>query len=312
VTGSRAPWVLLVALFATGFGLHDGFLGPRAVSVLLEDAAILLTASLGAGIVVAAGSIDLSIGSVAALGSLVAARLSQSGVPLPLAAACAVAVGALFGAGQGWWIARCGLPAFLVTVAGLFAARGAAWSITTGSIPCGPEASAWFDDATYLLPMGYRLTPTALVALTATAVVALWITCRPAGRALLATGGDAEAARLQGVDTSFVVVRAHAASGGLAALSGVMFLGVAFAGDAALGSGLELDALAAAVVGGIALSGGVHPPLAAWVGAMILTLIKVLIVRDGSLDASWARIVGGILLLLAAVASRRPAASSKS
>ena len=91
-----------------------------------------------------------------------------------------------------------------------------------------------------------------------------------------------------------------------------MFLGVAFAGDAALGSGLELDALAAAVVGGIALSGGVHPPFAAWVGAMILTLIKVLIVRDGSLDASWARIAGGALLLLAAIASRRPVASSKS
>lgn len=303
---ARAPWILLALLVAIGTARHSGFLSPRGVSVLLEDSAMLVVAALAAGVTVAAGSLDLAIGSVAALGSVTLAEALSWGWPLPAAFALALAVGALVGAIQGILVARVGLPAFLVTVAGLFGARGLAYWITPGSIPAPPAFSAAFDDGTLVLFGGYRLTPSTAIAFIATAGLAWWIARRPNGRALLAAGGDAESAALLGVDVAAIKVRAHTISGLLSALAGVIFVGVTSAGDASCGSGLELDGLAAAVIGGVVLSGGRYPRLGPLVGALVLTLLKVLIAYDGRLDAWWARILaGGLLLLAAAVARKR-------
>ncbi len=294
---------VLLAIFAFGCFAFPNFASFAVVRNLLVDNAFLGVAAIGATFVILSGGIDLSVGSVMACTSILIATLIERGHVHPIAAfAAAVAAGGLFGAMQGLLISRFELPAFLVTLAGLFFARGAAFAIHSQSIGIGHV----FVSATLNESLAFHLPfaaggsiPITVVALLAI-LLASWTTLRHTrfGRSVYAVGDDAAAAALMGLPVRAIRVRVYVVSGLLSACAGVLFTLYQQSGDPAACKGLELDAIAAVVIGGTLLRGGVGSVVGSFAGVLILGLIQTIIAFQGNLSSWWARIVAGGLVLL--------------
>src|SRR5690606_7419684 len=198
----------------------------------------------------------------------------------------------LFGAGQGALIAFFSLPPFLVTLAGLFLARGLAFAIS--------EQSIGIDNALYdrVADIGFDFFPPTIAFLALALVVAMWIAHQTRfGRSAYAIGGNEQSAILMGVPVRRSKVLIYALSGLCAALAGIIWTFDNNRGHAVAGEMLELDAIAAVVIGGTLLTGGVGYVAGTLVGVLILGIIQTTLAFEG-LDAYLARItIGGLLLL---------------
>lgn len=305
-----ATATVLVAAFLAGALRYDHFASWMVVRNVVVDNAFLAIAATGATFVILAGGIDLSVGAVMAFTSILVAKLVEHGGVHPTAAiALALAAGTLFGAIQGSLIRRFALPAFLVTLAGMFLARGMAFAIHPQSIGIRhPFVGTTLNETlSFRLPLGPRgvLIPcTAVVAVAVIAVAWWFLRHRPFGRAVHAIGDDEHAATLMGLPVGRTRILTYAIAGGLSALAGVAFTLYQQAGDPTACKGLELDAIAAVVIGGTLLRGGVGSVLGTAMGVMILGLIQTIITFEGDLSSWWTRIVVG-LLVLAFVALQR-------
>jgi len=302
------PGALALLLLLLAGGLRfQGFLSPRVGLDLLSDQAVLGVATLGAACVLVSGGLDLSIGSLAALSSVVLARLVAEGAWPPAAAIGAtLALGASFGAAQGAAIARFALPPFLVTLAGMFLCRGVALSLAEESIGIGARALFPLSSAGVPLPGGLALRPVGLILLAA--FVALAVASRRSRffARLHAIGGDERAARLLGVPVGRTKVQVYALSGAFAALAGIALALASSAGSSIACSGLELDAIAAAVVGGIALGPGSGAytgrgrgeVAGAFLGVLVFGVLADLVLFEGTLSAGWTRVAMAAMLLV--------------
>ena len=283
-----AAWILAAIAW-------PGFRSGYQAAALLADNASLGLAALGAGFVILAGGIDLSVGAVSALGGLVCAQaLTAWGLPAPLALALPLAVGAGIGAGQGLAIRALRLPPFLVTLAGLFLARAAALALTDAkrvSLAGAPLAHGFGR----LALLGVDAPGWILLGATAMAVLA----ARHVGllRVARAMGSSARAAELMALPVARAEVLVYALSGLAAAAGGVVAALATEAGDANAGTLMELDAIAAVVIGGTALSGGRGGPAGTLPGVLLLGLVATLPSYVAGLDAWWTRIAVGALLL---------------
>jgi galactofuranose transport system permease protein len=275
--------------FATGFNVQ---------SVLADDAKYALVA-LGMCFVIMTGGIDLSVGSVAALGGVVAVQLSGAGlVPAVLAA---VAVGAVAGLVNGVLIARFRLAPFLVTLASLLVARGLALYLADARAAVADPASGFTAFGAWkLLGIPVSFWVVALLF----AVGALVLDRTDFGRNVLAVGGNEDAAQLMGLPVNRTKVAVYTLSGALAGTAGA-FLGAQTGSvDAAAGQGWELSAIAAVVVGGTLLTGGVGSVLGTLVGVLLLQLIFNVIVFENSrggvqISSYWESVIrGGFLLVV--------------
>jgi len=291
---------MLFALMAGAGGvLYDGFLNPQVFLNLLIDNAFLCVVAVGMTFVILAGGIDLSVGAVLAFATVLCAVLVQHHGWHPLAAiALALALGTGFGAAMGLLIQRYRLPAFVVTLAGMFLARGAATLLSVDSISIDHP---FMTRLAYLrLPLGggYALSVGAVVALVVVAA-AVWVARSTRfGRAVYAIGGNRASAALMGLPVAATEVAVYALSGFCAALGGVLCALYMLSGYSLHGSALELDAIAAVVVGGTLLAGGSGHVLGTLLGVLILGLIQTLIAFDGSLSSWWTKIAIGALLLV--------------
>lgn len=303
----RGPLVVtfavLVGIFSLGGIAFDNFASLAVVRNLLVDNAFLGVAAIGMTFVILSGGIDLSVGSVMACTSIMVATLIERGHVHPLGAfTIAIAAGGLFGMTQGLLIARLELPAFLVTLAGLFFARGAAFAIHPQSIGIGhPFLSRAINESmTLSIPFTGGLGLPITVFILLATLLAAWVSLRHTrfGRSIYAAGDDPNAAVLMGIPVPAVRVRVYAISGALAALAGVLFTLYQQSGDPAACKGLELDAIAAVVIGGTLLRGGVGSVVGSMAGVLILGLIQTLIAFQGNLSSWWTRIVAGGLVLL--------------
>lgn len=245
---------------------------------LFSDNAVLGIAAVGMAIVVITGSIDLSLGAVMGLTTVIIATLmADHGWPGWCAAPVAVLIAMGFGAVQGAIIHGAKLPAFIVTLAGLFIARGAALVIHL-------EPVAIVGDPTYtwLLGTGIEIgdlkVPVNVMLLVAVTLAA-WFMLRKTrlGRRMYALGGSEEACIAAGVRVGRVRIAAHALSGLCAGLAGFAMTLYLPEGSHTEGVGLELDALAAVVIGGVALRGGRGSALGGLVGTLVIGLILVCI-----------------------------------
>jgi simple sugar transport system permease protein len=296
------PLSITILLFAgmAAFGAfrYDGFLSPQVFLNLLIDNAFLCVVAVGMTLVILTGGIDLSVGSVIALTTMVSAALLQAGWNPYAAMALVLLLGAAFGALQGLLIQRFALEPFIVTLAGMFLARGCCYLISTESIP--------IDDPTYTaiaqarIPVGFgaSLTVGALIAL-ATVLVAMRVAhSTQFGRTVYAIGGGESSARLMGLSVASTKIGVYLLSGLCAALGGVIMTFYMLSGYSLHAVGLELDAIAAVVIGGTLLSGGVGYVAGTLFGVLILGIIQTLIAFDGTLSSWWTKIVVGVLLLL--------------
>jgi simple sugar transport system permease protein len=248
--------------------------------------------------VILGGGIDLSVGAVMAFTTVsIAALVGSHDWSAPAAMAAALLAGIGFGALQGWIIQVFRIPAFLVTLAGMFFARGMAFMVSPRSIEIADPFYA--DVAERGIPIGPGLLLTMgpilfLVLLAAAMAVAHGTRF---GRHVYALGGNEASATLMGLPVAATRISTYALCGGCAALGGIISTLALSSGDPTRGNGLELDAIAAAVIGGTVLTGGRGWLFGTFLGVLILGTIKTIPDFNGSLDPAWLRIASGGLLL---------------
>jgi galactofuranose transport system permease protein len=293
-----ASVALLLAMVAFGSVTYTGFFSAQVFLNLLIDNAFLLVVALGMTFVILTGGIDLSVGSVVALTTMVAAALVEHRHwPPGMVIVGVLLAGAGFGAFQGWLIHRFRLQPFIVTLAGMFLARGLCYVISIDSISITEPTFTHIAQARIELFGGAALSIGAVIAL-ALFGAALFVAHGTAfGRDVYAVGGSEHSAVLMGLPVGRTIVGVYALSGFCAALGGVLFTFYMLSGYGLHASGLELDAIAAVVIGGTLLAGGVGLVAGTLCGVLMLGLIQTLISFDGSLSAWWTRIVIGGLLL---------------
>jgi len=290
--------LLFIGMAAFGAASYDGFLSPQVFLNLLIDNSFLCVAAVGMTFVILSGGIDLSVGAVMAFTTTLCATLLEAGWNPYLTIAVALALGAAFGAAQGYLIQRFRLAPFIVTLAGMFLARGCSYLISTESVPI--DDPTWVAIAQARIPVGFggSLTVGALIAIV-TVLAAMRIAHATGfGRTVYAIGGDENSARLMGLAVGRARTGVYLLSGFTAALAGIVMSFYMLSGYSLHAVGLELDAIAAVVIGGTLLAGGTGYVAGTLFGVLILGIIQTLIAFDGTLSSWWTRIVVGVLLLL--------------
>lgn len=295
VTVTAALFLLLLLAGAWQF---PGFASPRVLLNLLTDNAFLAIAALGMTFVILSGGIDLSVGSVMALSSVLFAVLVQHAGWHPLQVIPFVlAVSAIFGAFMGALIHIYKLQPFIVTLAGMFFARGLATIISEQSVPIeDPFVDAFNNFGFYVFDQAWF--SSAAMLLIVVFALGLWLAhFTRLGGFIYALGGNAHSAALLGVPVGMTTIRVYALSSTLAALSGIVYSFYTASGYALSGLGMELDAIAAVVIGGTLLSGGYGFVIGTMIGVLIMGLIQTWISFHGSLNSWWTRIfIGGLVL----------------
>jgi galactofuranose transport system permease protein len=297
--------LLFFGMVVFGALSYEAFLAPQVFVNLVIDNAFLLIVAVGMTFVILTGGIDLSVGSILALTTMAVAALLEKlhwspWLVLPLL----LVGGTLFGALQGFLIHRYRLQPFIVTLAGMFVARGLCYLIDTESIPIRDPVITTLANARLPLGPGVAISSGALIALI-TVVAAMWLAhASRFGRTVYAIGGSAKSAALMGLPVGSTLVRVYAFSGFCAALAGITMTIYMLSGYSLHAVGLELDAIAAVVIGGTMLTGGVGYVAGTVVGVLILGIIQTLIIFNGTLSSWWTRIVVGILLFVFCVSQR--------
>ncbi|MFC1600966.1 galactofuranose ABC transporter, permease protein YjfF [Candidatus Sumerlaeota bacterium] len=295
-----ATMVVFVLLYATASMMYDSFFSLRATTNLLADNAFLGIVAIGMTFVILSGGIDLSVGSVLAFSTILIATLIGEYNVHPLTAmAAALVVGSAFGMLMGFLIHRYKLPAFLVTLGGMFFARGMAFVIRMESLDIShPFYDLVLDDVRIGLPAKAQLPATALIFLLVLAAAIYLAHLTRFGRNVYAVGGSEYSAMVMGLPVAWTKVLVYTMSGFCSALGGVVFTFYTGSGNPSATVGLELDAIASVVIGGTLLSGGKGYVAGTLLGILIYGTIRSALVFDGRLPASWLRISIGVLLLV--------------
>jgi rhamnose transport system permease protein len=284
----------------------ENYLSPRLFNRISTSVAIVAVIAVGQAFVVLTRNIDLSVGSVVGctayfLGGLLAV---VPGIPAPLVPLVAMAMGAVFGAVNGFLVSRFNLPSIIVTLGTLAIFRsilvqssnGA--SITTSSVPAWvPE----FAQANAFEWNGLQVRWMVLMALAVVLVAHLVLSRLRAGRRFYAVGSNPDAAAFAGIDLRRTVFQAFVISGALAGLAGFMFLSRFGNITVVAGLGLELKSVGAVVVGGVNIFGGSGSVLGVLIGAALIDLIDNSLVRWEVVSEFWREAVLGLLILLAVV-----------
>ncbi|MFP5076971.1 galactofuranose ABC transporter, permease protein YjfF [Rhizobium sp. YIM 134829] len=295
------PLAATILIFVLSYVLctiqFPAMFSTRVIGNLLTDNAFLGIAAVGMTFVILSGGIDLSIGSVIAFTGVFLAVLMESTSIHPLAAfALALVITTAFGAIMGAIIHYLEMPAFIVTLAGMFLARGMAFVLSIDSIPIRHPFYATMKSFYLKLPGGGRLTLIGGLMLLVFLVGILIAHRTRFGTNVYALGGGTATARLMGVPTATTTIMIYAFSGLLAGLSGIVFSLYTSAGYSLATVGVELDAIAAVVIGGTLLSGGSGFVAGTLIGILIQGLIQTYITFDGSLSSWWTKILIGVLL----------------
>ncbi|MBP8215839.1 MAG: sugar ABC transporter permease YjfF [Propionivibrio sp.] len=289
--------VLFALLFGFGSVSYDAFFSPQVFLNLLIDNAFVMVVAIGMTFVILTGGIDLSVGSIVALTTMVTASLVEhhhwsiwTVVPLVLL------MGSLFGMLMGTLIHCFRLQPFIVTLGGMFLARGLCYVISIDSIAITDETYAAISQ--YRIAFGEEafLSVSAVIALITLALAIFLAQYTRFGRAVYAIGGNERSALLMGLPVGRTKILVYTLSGFCSALGGVLVTLYMLSGYGLHALGLEMDAIAAAVIGGTLLTGGVGYVAGSLVGVMILGVIQSLIAFDGSLSSWWTRIAIGVLL----------------
>jgi galactofuranose transport system permease protein len=295
-----ATALVLLVVYGAGWVSFTRFRSLGVVINLFGDNAVLGIAAVGATFVILSGGIDLSVGAMVAFTSILIASLLDHGKHPAVAIVIALTAGALFGTIMGAIIQIFQLPPFLVTLAGMFLARGLGFVIHPESL--GISHSFYLETINDRLAV--RLSELTSIPFTATCfvfvlLVALFVAHYTRfGRCIYALGGDEQSAGLMGLPVGRTKVLTYTLSGFCSALAGVVYTFAMGSGNPASSVGLELDAIAAVVIGGTLLSGGVGFIAGTAMGVLIVGLIQTLITFKRDVNSWWTPIVVGLLVLI--------------
>ena len=299
-------WIALAALIIFGLMRYENFGSAYNVVSFLNYNSMFIIISIGMCFVIMTGGIDLSVGSVAAFSSVVAAYLSPYGIEVALPGG--ILAGAGFGAINAFCIIAMRIPPFIATLATMLAAKGGALVIS-GAQTISVD---WGSNFTKLgMEKAFNFLPWTIVIVAIVAVI-LWIVLEQTslGRTVLAIGGSEDASELMGLRVNRAKAFVYLLSGGCAGLAGVFLASGFGAGQPLEGIGWELSAIASVVVGGTLLTGGLGSVPATVAGALLLGLVfNILNFENGkgtiSLSAYWQMVIrGGFLFVVILLQSR--------
>ncbi len=295
------PLIATIVIFIVSYAIctlqYPNMLSTRVIGNLLTDNAFLGIAAVGMTFVILSGGIDLSIGSVIAFtGIFLAVMLETTSIHPLLAFVLALLITTAFGALMGAIIHYLEMPAFIVTLAGMFLARGMAFVLSIDSIPVRHPFYATLKTFYYKLPGGGRITLIGGLMLLVFLAGILIAQRTRFGTNVYALGGGPQTALLMGVPVARTTILIYALSGFLAGLSGIVYSLYTSAGYSLATVGVELDAIAAVVIGGTLLTGGAGFVGGTLIGVLIQGIIQTYITFDGSLSSWWTKILIGALL----------------
>ncbi|MFI7325867.1 substrate-binding domain-containing protein [Streptomyces rubiginosohelvolus] len=289
--GALSALVVLVVAMSL---LSGDFLTTQNLLNVGVQAAVTAILAFGVTFVIVSAGIDLSVGSVAALSATVLAwSATSAGVPVVLAVVLAIVTGIACGFVNGALISYGKLPPFIATLAMLSIARGLSLVISQGSPIAFPDSVSRLGDT-----LGGRLPVPVLVMIAMGLITALILGRTFIGRSMYAIGGNEEAARLSGLRVKRQKIVIYALSGLFAAVAGIVLASRLVSAQPQAAQGYELDAIAAVVIGGASLAGGVGKASGTLIGALILAVL-----RNGlnllSVSAFWQQVVIGVVIALA-------------
>ena len=289
---------LFLVAWIVGTTQFPSFGTARVFFNLFTDNAFLALTAIGMTFVIISGGIDLSVGSVIALTGIVVAVLIGEHQWHPLQAFALVLAGAAcFGAIMGGLIHFYRIQPFIVTLAGMFFARGLATTISADSIPINHPFYGQVSGFGFGVPGGGWIGTQTLVLLAVMVAMIIVAHYTRFGNNVYSIGGDYQSAGLMGVPVGSTTIVIYTLSSMLAALGGILCSFYAFSGYALAGVGLELDAIAAVVIGGTLISGGRGYVFGTLIGVLITGIIQTYISFHGGLNSWWTKIVIGALLL---------------
>lgn len=272
VRGSGGALLGLIVLIVVLAIIAPNFATQRNVLNILDQVTTLGIVALGGTAIIITGGIDLSVGSVLALSTMVLGWLSHDGGwPMWAAMLAAVATGMVCGVVNGIGVTVAKLPPFIATLAMMSIARGLANLITDGQQIVGyPQ---WFFNLSSSRMLGiFSVTLITLIAIYVCG--AIWLRYRASGRSLYVIGGGEEVARLAGIRVRKIVTSAYALAGALAGIAGIVLATRLDSSQPSAGTGLELDVIAAVVIGGASLTGGIGRVSGTVVGVLIIGVLR--------------------------------------
>lgn len=313
---------IFIGMYLLAMGiLGGGFLHAQQIFDMLNDNASLIIVSLGLTIVMIGGGIDISVGAVTSLTVMSCVLYLNRGGSVAGSILLAIAIGLAFGIVQGLLISYLEIQPFIVTLAGMFFARGFTTILSVDPQKVDHAGFEVLRKAKLEIPwLGYyagngNLVPARIelgvfVALLCFVLVFILLKFLKLGRAFYAIGGNQTSALMLGINVKFTRFMSYLICGVLSGISGFVFTMHTGAGNATNAAGMEMNAIASSIIGGTLLTGGVGNPIGTFFGALTLTTIKKIVVSSGLNDPWWQSITtGGMLcffiLLQSVVLSKR-------
>jgi ribose/xylose/arabinose/galactoside ABC-type transport system permease subunit len=284
------------------------FIKPQVFLNLFIDNAALIVAAVGMTLVLITAGIDISIGSVIAMVSMILAYLMErKGVSAGVAVIFALITGIMFGLVQGFLVAYLKIQPFIVTLAGMFFARGMTAIISSDMISISNAQFLAVANAKIYLPflgtvnrkgiMVYPyLYPSVVISIVVLIVAFILLKYTKFGRSIYAVGGNEQSALLMGLNVKRTKLKVYIVNGFLASLAGVVFCLNSCGGFVEQARGFEMEAIASAVIGGTLLTGGVGNVIGSLFGVLIKGTIETMITFQGTLSSWWTKIAIAALL----------------
>ncbi|MER7456752.1 galactofuranose ABC transporter, permease protein YjfF [Micromonospora sp. NPDC126480] len=291
-----ATLVLLLVMYGIGVSQYRAFSNVQVVFNVFIDNGFLLVVAVGMTFVILTGGIDLSVGSVVAMTAMVSAALLEKGLPALAVLVVALLIGPTLGFLMGCAIHFFDIQPFIVTLAGMFFARGMCTFISDASVPITDGFWTAVSQERIGDPRGNFVSVSVLIAFAVVLVAAYVLAYTRFGRNVYAIGGNAQSALLMGLPVGRTRIAVYTVSGLCSAIGGLLLSFYTLSGAPLIAVGMELDVIAAVVIGGTVLTGGSGYVFGTVLGVLVLGVIQTLITFDGSLNSWWTKIVIGGLL----------------
>ena len=325
IANSQLLFLIAVGIFILLYGAgilffgKDGFLKPQTFLTMLNNNAALIIVACGLTIVMITGGIDISVGAVIALCSIVGAKYLNNGGSIGISILLSVGIGLAFGIFQGFLISYLDIQPFIITLAGMFLARGLVTVVSKEGISLSQATAPGFmklkDYRIEIDALGYeevkrlggkiftpgKLEVTVIAALVILLIIALTLKKTRLGRHFYAIGGNPQSALMLGCNVRLTRYHAYIISGLLAGIAGFVNLMHKGAGNPTMAAGMEMDAIAASIIGGTMLSGGVGNVLGTLFGVLNLSTIKNIVQVSGISNGGkewWQNITTGGMLCI--------------
>ena len=315
MTDTKILMLIAIGTFVVMYAAAMMFIGKRFLSLqeifnLLNNNAYLIILGCSLTTVMIGGSIDISVGGVVCLSAMSCAKFLQfSGIEGPLGVILslllALGIGLLFGLEQGFLISYLGIQPFIVTLAGMFLSRGVTTMISSENVPIKHEAFLAMKQTSIKFsvyniiqgkPENIKLELGAVIALLVFLAIYLLLRHLKLGRSIYALGGNRQSALMLGINVKRSRFLSHVISSVLAGLAGYVFIMHAASGKTSIGLRSEMDAIAASIIGGTLLTGGVGNVIGTFFGVLILTSIQEIMAASQVQESYWQEIASGALL----------------